>query len=187
MFRRRQRRKPHQRLCQLIWPDMGFVRLIKYIGHRVGRLPDTPYAISAGFAFGAAISFTPLMGFHIALAVGFAWLWRSNVIAAVLGTAVGNPWTFPLIWLTIYLLGGWMLGRGWSAGLPPDFSAERLFELFWALFLPMLVGGLPLSVIAWLAFFWPGRYLVATYQRNRLDRRFRRAVSKEAREATERC
>ena len=51
---------------------MGFVRMIRYVGHRVGRLPDTPHSISVGFAFGAAISFTPLIGFHIALAVGFA-------------------------------------------------------------------------------------------------------------------
>ena len=152
--------------------------MIKYIGHRVGRLPDTPYSISAGFAFGAAISFTPLMGFHIALAVGFAWACRSNVIAAVIGTAVGNPWTFPLIWLTIYRLGGWLLGRGWAAGLPPDFAAGRLFGQVWALFLPMLVGGLALAVVAWLAFYWPGRYLVAAYQRNQLSRRFRRAASR---------
>ena len=157
---------------------MGFVRLVKYIAHRVGRLPDTPYSISAGFAFGAAVSFTPLMGLHIALAVGFAWLCRSNVIAAVLGTAIGNPWTFPVIWLAIYRLGGWMLGRGWSVGAPPDFAVKHLFEQFWGLFLPMLVGGLPLAAVAWLAFFWPGRYLVAAYQRNRRARRERRVASK---------
>ncbi len=141
-------------------------------------MPDTPYSISAGFAFGAAISFTPLMGFHIALAVSFAWACRSNVIAAVIGTVVGNPWTFPLIWLTIYRVGSWILGRGWLAGLPPDFAVDHLFEQVWALFLPMLVGGLPLAVVAWLAFYWPGRYLVAAYQRNRLLRRLRRAASR---------
>ena len=53
---------------------MGFVRMIKYFGHRVGRLPGTPYSISAGFAFGVAFSFTPFLGFHIAFAIGFAWV-----------------------------------------------------------------------------------------------------------------
>ena len=165
---------------------MGFWRTIKYFGHRVARLPGTPYSISAGFAFGAAISFTPLMGLHIFFAVVFAWACRSNVIAAILGTAVGNPWTFPIIWLTIYRTGAWMLGMGWAAGGPTEFGLERMLEQFWALFLPMLVGGLPLAVVVWLAFYWPGRYLVAAYQRNRLRRRVGRHASIRARGGTNR-
>ena len=165
---------------------MGFGRTIRYLGHRLARLPGTPYSISAGFAFGAAISFTPLMGFHIFFAVTLAWAFRSNVIAAILGTAVGNPWTFPIIWLTIYRTGAWMLGMGWPAGGPTELGLARLLEQFWGLFLPMLVGGLPLAIVVWLAFYWPGRYLVAAYQRNRLRRRLRRRRPIQARQGTNR-
>ena len=56
--------------------------------------------------------------------------------------------------------------------------AAFILYLVFALFMPMLVGSLPLAVVVWLAFFWSGHYLVAAYQRNRLSRRLRRAAAR---------
>ena len=39
-----------------------------------------------------------LSDFHILLAMLLALLIRGNLIASGIGTVVGNPWTFPLIW-----------------------------------------------------------------------------------------
>ena len=73
-------------------------RIISYYKLRLARLPDSNYAISSGFACGGMVSFTPLLGFHFVLAVIFAYLIRGNIIAALIGTVVGNPITFPFIW-----------------------------------------------------------------------------------------
>ena len=75
-----------------------FNRIISYYKLRLARLPDSNYAISSGFACGAMVSFTPLLGLHFVLAVVFAYLIRGNFIAALIGTVVGNPLTFPFIW-----------------------------------------------------------------------------------------
>ncbi len=72
---------------------------------RLLRLSDSSYSIAAGFACGAAVSFTPFIGFHILLAIALAHLLRSNVLAAIIGTAVGNPWTFPFIFVLLYRVG----------------------------------------------------------------------------------
>ncbi len=63
-----QRRIPISRLRRVrdaFWPQMGWRRASQYTLYRIGRLPGSGYAIAGGFAWGAAMSFTPLIGFHI--------------------------------------------------------------------------------------------------------------------------
>ena len=76
-------------------------RIISYYKLRLARLPDSNYAISSGFACGAMVSFTPLLGFHFVLAVVFAYLIRGNFIAALIG--VGGA--FLMVPAMIYLIG----------------------------------------------------------------------------------
>ena len=160
-----------------------------YLFHRVGRLPGTPYSIAAGFACGAAISFTPFVGLHFVFASLCAWLMRASILASVVGTAVGNPWTFPFIWAWIYNIGLWMLYGGEGAGdHVEDFSAmfasmiqamlnfdlAFLFHAIWPVWWPMLLGSVPSFVVVWLIFFFTLRPLIASYQHRRVSRRMRR-------------
>ena len=156
-----------------------------YIWHRVGRLHGTPHSIAGGFAAGAAISFTPFVGSHFVLAALIAWLTRSNIIAGLLGTAVGNPWTFPFIWIWIYELGRRM-GAGRDLPAQPILwryrrSAGRYgpalisfdldsayFDNVWAVLWPMMVGSIPTFIVVWLASILFLKPLVATYQVNRI-------------------
>ena len=48
---------------------------------------DTPEAIAGGVAIGIFFGFTPLIGLKTALTILFAWLTRSNIIAAVIAQA----------------------------------------------------------------------------------------------------
>lgn len=171
MFDRRRKRRMHEHVGEIVWPTIGWRRAVSYMRHRVGRLPGSPYSIASGFAFGAAVSFTPFMGFHILTAGILSWICRGNVIAAAIGTAVGNPWTFPLIWTWIYMLGAAILGAE-----PLDLEFETLafavvVDRFWELFVPMAVGGAPTAVLAWFVFFYPVRALVRRYQAARFARR----------------
>jgi hypothetical protein len=69
-------------------------------------------------ACGAAISFTPFVGLHVVLGALLALIVRGNLLAVVAGTLVGNPWTFPFIWVASYEVGQYLLG-GHAAGVQP--------------------------------------------------------------------
>ncbi|GAB4391031.1 MAG: DUF2062 domain-containing protein [Kiloniellaceae bacterium] len=177
MFKRRNPLPLHKRAGAVLWPQGGWRRSGAYVAHRLRRLPGTPYRIAAGFASGAAISFTPFIGLHFVLAALLALLVRGNLIAAAIGTVVGNPWTFPFIWLWIYSLGRWILGGEALTALPEDLSFQHIFEHPLEVLLPMIVGGIPTAAVAWFVFFWPLQRTVAEYQRarrRRLKRRLRR-------------
>jgi hypothetical protein len=178
MFKRRHPLPFLKRAGAIFWPRGGWRRSGAYVAHRLRRLPGTPYRIAAGFACGAAISFTPFIGLHFVLAALLAVAVRGNVIAAAIGTVVGNPWTFPLIWLWIYSLGRWVLGFRYSAkGLPEDMTIQHIVDHPFEVLLPMVVGGIPTAIVAWFVFFWPLQRAVAEYQKAR-KRRLRKRLEK---------
>ena len=183
MFRRRTKRSLIRRIRELIWPSLGWRRSALYLVHRVRRLPGTPYSIAAGFACGAAISFTPFFGLHFVMAAVFAWLVRGSLLASAFGTMIGNPWTFPFILIWLYHLGNWIMGDAAAAReLPKSLSLTYLVDHPLKVLLPMLIGSIPMVVGAWLVAFWPVRMLVAGYQRARLRRRIRAVRPVEASE-----
>jgi uncharacterized protein (DUF2062 family) len=146
-----------------------------YVVKRATRLSDTPHSIAAGFACGVAISFTPFLGLHLAGSFLLCLLVRGNFLAAVAGTLVGNPWTLPFIWVAAYHLGHALLGtRGPQLGSVHSWDLATLLAEFEAVFWPLVVGGVPLAVIAGLATYFPLVRVIATCQKARRERRARR-------------
>jgi len=199
VFGRRKELPFWARLQSWLWPAMGWRRLGIYLLMRLTRLSGTAHTIALGFACGAAISFTPLVGLHIALAALLAWLLRGHILAAVVGTVVGNPWTFPFIWLATYKVGQIILGSGEAAPWPAvtmfkhvmvDLSAlvwptltgdvswaalkEVLIDLR-ALILPMAIGSIPLALLAGLISYFPLARAICAFEETRQRRRERRA------------
>ncbi len=175
MFGRRNPLPVHHRAWSLVWPRAGWRRASRYMAHRVRRLPGTPYRIAAGVASGAAVSFTPFIGLHFVVAALLALLLRGNVVASAIGTAVGNPWTFPFIWTWIYALGQWLMGADAASDFPATLDLDYIFERPLDVLWPMTLGALPTAVVVWIAIFWPVRGAVAEYQHVR-HRRVRRKV-----------
>ncbi|HJO88912.1 MAG: DUF2062 domain-containing protein [Alphaproteobacteria bacterium] len=167
MFQRRQKRHIGHHLREFFWPRAGWRRVSIYMASRVKRMPDTPYSIAAGFACGAAVSFTPFMGFHFVLAALIARIIHANILASAIGTAVGNPWTFPFIWAGTHNLGVWVLGRQAVTESLPTLSMANIFDNFWEVFLPMMTAGIPVALVVWVIFFFPLRRAVAGYQARR--------------------
>lgn len=168
LFRRRDPRPLLDRLRGLLWPRRGWRRSARYAAHRLSRLPSTPYSIACGVACGAAISFTPLIGMHFIGAALLALLLRGNLVASALGTAVGNPWTFPVIWAWTFAFGRWLLGHAREIEtLPQHLSMRYIFDHPGDVFLPMLIGSVPTALVVWLVFFFFMQRLVDGYQRAR--------------------
>jgi uncharacterized protein (DUF2062 family) len=170
------------RLRRALWPQGGWRRQGMYVAHRLTRLPGSPNRIASGFSCGVAVSFTPFVGFHFVLAALLALLVRGNIIASAIGTAAGNPWTFPFIWIWTYKLGRWMLGTQEQGEQPQAFSIEFIFDNPMDVLWPMTVGSLPTGIAIWVAVFLFMRVAVQRYQlrrRRRLHRKLRRKRFRE--------
>lgn len=156
MFKRRVPRTKLQQVREFFWPSMGILRWCRYIKHRIIRLADTSHKIAVGLACGAAISFTPIVGTHFIQAGILAYVMRANLLASLIGTFVGNPWTFPFMWWISIEFGGAIFGM---MGLPAETKLPDNidFATFWEIvktepmriFLPWATGGYLLGLLTW--------------------------------------
>ena len=122
---------------------------MSYYKLRLARLPASNYAISSGFACGSMVSFTPLLGLHFILALIFAYLIRGNLIAALIGTVVGNPLTFPFIWGLIYKVGTFVTTIK-HVTLSNKINFEMIVNQTYEIFFPMFVGGIIIAPLVWI-------------------------------------
>jgi uncharacterized protein len=137
---------------------------------------DTPEAIAGGIAIGIFFGFTPLWGFKTLLSIFFAWLTRSNILAAVLaGTLHDVIFPFmPLIWRLEYDIGYWIMYTPHQ--MPPHVAHLHWKEHSWQewvhIFIfgvgrPWLVGSIVFGIpFAILSFFF-SRSIVARHQKKR--------------------
>ncbi len=119
-------------------------------------------------------------------------LFRGNVLASAIGTFFGNPWTFILIWLADYEVG---LSVIHSLGYGADLRMLSIEELgvtmghviqfmslsgaiTWAdlvvdfeqVFMPMLIGGIVLGLVAWVVSFFLTLWAVKGWRVHRAKR-----------------
>ena len=143
-----------------------FNRIISYYKLRLARLPDSNYAISSGFACGAMVSFTPLLGFHFVLAVVFAYLIRGSFIAALIGTVVGNPLTFPFIWGLIYKVGTYFTNIKLEK-ITHEINFDMIVNQTYEIFFPMLVGGVIIAPLVWIITYYIIYSSIASFKKRR--------------------
>ncbi len=173
LFRRREEQGYWDRFRLWLWPRVSWRRSALYYIKRILRLSGTPHAIAFGVALGVFVSFTPFLGFHIGITLVIAWLSAPTWIAGALGTAIGNPLTFPFIWASTYKIGNADLERGEpraagaararhhaSVARP---RSDRLIK-------PMLVGALPLGLTAGAIVYLLIYKAVSAYQETRRRR-----------------
>ena len=127
---------------------ISLLRFFKHQKYKIFRLKEPPESISIGLAWGAAVSFTPLIGLHIIICFIGTILMRGNLLAATAGTVIGNPWTFPLIFFICY-----KLGILFYPGSSVDFELKVSYFInnFTDLFVPTLIGSIPISIFTWFA------------------------------------
>tara|TARA_B100000161_G_scaffold197982_1_gene144181 strand:- start:989 stop:1453 length:465 start_codon:yes stop_codon:yes gene_type:complete len=141
-------------------------RIISYYKLRLARLPASNYAISSGFACGAMVSFTPLLGFHFVLAVVFAYLIRGNFIAALIGTVIGNPITFPFIWGLIYKVGTYVTNIKLEK-ITHEINFDMIVNQTYEIFFPMLVGGIITAPLVWIISYYVIYSSIASFKKRR--------------------
>ena len=194
IFKRRDKKPFLRSLWELIYPKGGWIRAAVYVWHRLRRLPDPPHRIARGIFAGVIISFTPIFGFHFLLATIISLIIRGNVIAGIMATFFGNPFSFPFIAVGSMRLGHWLLGTTYenraNHGLMRSFGGawQDLKHNFWAMFnestahwgrlrifyddifLPYLIGGLILGPIAGIICYYFSVPIITAYKNRRKGR-----------------
>jgi uncharacterized protein (TIGR03546 family) len=111
---------------------------------KILAIRDTPEAIAGGVAIGIFIGFTPLIGLKTVLTILFAWLTRSNIIAAVLASAAHDIlWpVMPVIFRWEYQVGYWLLSQ--PHRLPPALTKASWQAHSWRNWTHLFTVGKPL-------------------------------------------
>jgi uncharacterized protein len=180
LFRRRRPEGFFDRMRIALWPRRSFGRSFQYFVKRVLRLTATPHAIAAGVAAGVFASWTPLLGFHFVLAFALAYILAGNMVAAALGTAFGNPISFPFIWASTLKLGNLLVGVPADAGhrhvdLQSLLRHLDLGQLWEPVLKPMLIGSLPPGLFSAIAFYALTYWGVTAFQTRRKSKLAARA------------
>ena len=204
VFKRRKKLHWAETLRSYVLPRAGWRRTLTYLGHRLRRIPDSPTRIARGVAFGVFTSFSPFFGFHIILALLLAKVFRANLIAALAGTAIGNPLTFPFIIGGALKLGTFVLGRD-----PANHDLNRVgrafreaFHAIWASFkalfgfgqsqmagmhdffsevmLPYVIGGTLLGIVFAIAAFYITKPLIVGFRKLRRKNMAKKVKKKQS-------
>ena len=193
LFKRRQPRHWLHDVRETFWPSAGWSRTAQYFAHRVDRLRDTPYSIATGLAVGVAISFTPFIGLHLVFAFALAWVLGGNLVATAIGTIIGNPWTFPFIWVLTYQTGIGFLSLNTHADVSATLASvdimgwlfrevsfmDAVYAPLRAVFLPMMIGSIPFAALSWVLVYFPVKKVVKVRQHRKTERR---RLKKESRQ-----
>ena len=168
------------RLREFFWPRKGLTRPARYLAKRILRLSASPHAVAAGVAAGMFSAFTPLLGFHILLAMALAYLVAGNLLAAALATTVANPLTIPLIALATFRVGEALLGitsgeAVTAAELFHRLEHLQLSELWQPVLKPMLAGAGLLGILTAAIAYGVTRFAVRSFKARRHARLLERA------------
>ena len=193
VFRRRNPLTLPQKLRATVLPPGGWRRSFAYLRLRLTRISDAPHRVARGIACGVFVGCTPFFGLHLPLAAALAWAFRGNMVAALIGTAAGNPVTIPILAVLSLDLGRMILGVGsgapfsqimtefgqageeishnlWALATPDTMHWDKLLQFFHEVFLPYLVGGIGPAFVAAVASYWISLPALEAYQ-NRLSKR----------------
>ena len=142
-------------------------RFFRFLKMKLYRIRDFPESVAIGLAWGVAISFTPLLGLHLLICYFGTVIMRGNLIAATVGSVIGNPWTFPFFFYMAYKIGIFFI---YSPLESYEFDLYFLKENFNQLFFPTLLGSLPIAISVWFITYKISKYFFERryYEKNKI-------------------
>lgn len=84
-------------------------RKLRFVYLKIIRLNDPPEIIARGAAIGVLMGILPTFGIGGLLSFGFAFVFRANKAAAVIGSMIMNPLTSPFFWGISAALGSFVM------------------------------------------------------------------------------
>lgn len=102
-------------------------KLKRFIKHRILHIDDTPRRIALGVAIGLFVAWTPLLGFHIPIALVVTFFFKANKFAALICVWASNAFTVIPVYYPNYLLGRTVLTL---LHTEPKLAPSEVAELF---------------------------------------------------------
>lgn len=167
------------------WPfnTAALSKKLRLFWRRVLLLRATPHEVALGFAIGVFCACTPFLGVQTLLAFALAFVLRVSMPAAILGTFISNPLSWPAIWSGSYIAGALLLGQdpayaadhltdtanalGATLSAPSPETLNAAVDYLSPIVEPMVVGGLLVGLIAAIFSYYPTRRAVRVFQRHR--------------------
>lgn len=87
------------------------IEKLKHKFKTILSLDAHPGHISAGFAVGVFISFTPFFGLHTPMAIALAFIFRLNKVTCITGAWINTPLTIVPVLMASYNLGRFLRGK----------------------------------------------------------------------------
>jgi uncharacterized protein len=126
-------------------------------------LKGEPSQVASGLALGVFVGVTPTIPFHTALIILLGLLFRRNITAGYLGSwLISNPLTIPLLYVSQYELGRFLLGMERCRFELADYSMGTIAALGWQILLPLLAGGILMAPIFAVPAYFIARRLIAS-------------------------
>ena len=159
----------------MCWPEMGWRRAARYWMLRLQRITASSEQIASGVATGITVSFVPVLGVHVLMAVAIAALTGGHVAAAAIASLAVLPLFLPLVFGLDFMLGRAVLslfGYG-HAGAVHDIDTmavhgpSLMTEHFLAFFLPASVGAVIIMTCVWPCMYVLMRSILKTYKQVR--------------------
>lgn len=132
---------------------------------QVLHLQETPHRTALAFAIGVFIAFAPHYFFHTASVVFFAWAFRLNYLALLLGSFINNPWTLaPILAASLYT-GLLLVGESSATTIEwENMSVDNMFEMLSPYLFPFIVGACTLAILGSLIAYPVMRWTITRYR-----------------------
>jgi len=124
-------------------------------------LDSHPGHISAGFAVGVFISFTPFLGLHTPMAIAIAFIFRLNKLTCLTGAWINTPLTIVPSLAASYKLGRFLRGKPINELTLKGLEWQHLKPYAKSLLLGSSVIGFVAAVAAYFICYW----LVTAFRR----------------------
>ena len=169
-----------QKIKNVLWPKKGFQRSFYYLRERVSRMSASTHALSMGIACGAAASMTPFLGLHFIIAALMAYMFRGNLFTSAIGTVIGNPWSFPLIWAADNYVGGWIISQFGLEQSIASLGASAGPDMPMAFFFKVTIGGVVLAILSFPIYYGLSYWGLASWRAHRVRRKQARLEQKRS-------
>jgi uncharacterized protein (DUF2062 family) len=138
------------------FPILRATAFLQKTYERFLKIRGSPREIALGLALGLFVGMTPFMGFHTAIAVFFAAIFKWNKISSAVGVWVSNPLTAPFVYSATYIVGARVSGSARPFKPPGELGLSTITgllqktpEIFWTLIVGGIILGLPLAAIGY--------------------------------------